>query len=233
MAKDSAELEGTQGSQPEGSDDNAGQRGSVAADELAAQFSKLQSQFDALSRQIQSNKDRAVKQTNQRLDVLEGSMREILQSAVREGRGVGDLLRDIEEAEERETRQLIQDMARSFRESKLPNPGEGQSQGNGVNVADVLSELELDPEDTRVQAFRAQKFGSKEEAYREAAKLLRKIQTTQPSDADVAGQVSQARQSQPKQEALMQEYREGSKNLYGRELIRFKQAMRQKGLDIS
>lgn len=234
MAKDSEVLDGTQGTaKPEGSDDKTGQRGSVATDaDLAKQLATLQKQFDQLQRGLQSDKDRAVKQTNQRLDVLEGDIRSVLQVAQREGKNVGDILTELDDAEERETRQLMKELALSFRDGKLQQ-GARQSPQSGVDVSAVLTELELDAEDVRVQEFRSRAFTSEAEAYREGAKLLKKIQSTQPSDADKTSDVAGTRRPAGKQEDLMREYQEGSKALYGRDLILFKQRMREKGLEIS
>jgi hypothetical protein len=100
-------------------------------------------------------------------------------------------------------------------------------------VSEVLEDLELDSTDTRVAEFRSKSFGSKEEAYREAAKLLKKIQSNQPSDADRPDDPARARTIATQREKLMDEYREGSKNLFGRDLMNFKRKMREKGLDIS
>lgn len=235
MAKDSEVLDGTQEeATSEGSSVQAGQRSSVASDaDVAKQLSDLQKKFDQLTRQLQSGKDRAIKQTNQRLDALEGDIRTVLQTALRDGKNVGDLLSDLEEAEERETRQMLREFVVSAREGRLPAAPGRQPERKGVDVSEVLEDLELDPNDTRVAAFRTQEFGSKEEAYREAAKLLKKIQTVQPSDADRASDPARTRQPATKQEELMREYQEGSKNLYGRQLMLYKQQMRQKGLEIS
>lgn len=233
-AKDSTTVEGTQDSQSKGSDKPEGQQSSVATDVIVQQITKLQAQLDTLARQQQSGKDRAIKQTNSRLDALEGNLREVLQTARTQGKSVDDLLKDVDEAEERETRSLMLEMAKSFREGRFPGPAGRQPEGDkGTIASEVLSELELDASDTRVQEFRARSFASREEAYREGAKLLKKIQTVQPSDADKPGEVSGTRRPATNQEELKREYEQGSKDLYGRQLILFKQQMRQKGLDIS
>lgn len=235
QAKDGETLEGTQEqASSESSKDSVGQQRSVASESsLAETVQRLQQQIDSLVRGSQSEKDRAVKKTNQRIDALETDIRTILQSAQREGKSVGDLLSDIEDAEERETRTLMREMASAFKEGRFPGVPERQS-GKQDNVAsEVLAELELDPEDMRVKAFAAKQFESREQAFREGAKLLKTIATTQPSDADRA--VSTARQQSTKtnQEKLLEEYREGSKGLYGRALMMYKQQMRSKGLEIT
>jgi hypothetical protein len=96
----------------------------------------------------------------------------------------------------------------------------------------VLTELELDKNDVRVREFQTRQFKSQAELALEAAKLVKSI-SRQPSDADQAEQVGERRGAGNKQEALMQEYREGSKNLRGIALTKYKQVMRKKGLEIS
>jgi hypothetical protein len=235
MAQDSAELDGTtDGANDGGSESGNGQQRSATGTDVAKTLADLQQKVDLLTRSLQSDKDRAVKKVGQRLDAIEGDLREVLQTAKREGKSVDDVLADIESAEEREMREALREMARSFKDGKFQASGQGgSSKQTGVDVSEVLADLELDAEDTRVQAFRAKPFASIDEAYREGAKLRKSIKTTQPSDADQASNVATPRGPAPKQDQLMKEYREGSKDLYGRQLLLYKQEMRKKGLNIS
>lgn len=234
MSKDGTVEEGTEGRQPEGSDNQHGQRGSATDADVAKQIAELQKRIDQMARMVQGEKDRAVKKTNERLDVLEGDIRSVLQAAHKEGKGVGDILSELDAAEDAESRRALRELTTAFREGRFPQTGSsGREQGSGVDVSEVLEELELDGTDTRVQEFRSRKFADKAEAYREGAKLLKKLHTIQPTDADRASEVSPPRRPVPKQDELMKEYREGSKNLYGRQLILYKQQMREKGLDIT
>jgi hypothetical protein len=147
---------------------------------------------------------------------------------------VDDLLTDLKEQEERESREAMLEVARAFREGKFPVSGSGGSGAqSGVDINAVLTELELDPTDTRVQAFRSKQFGSETEAYREGAKLLKQISTTQPDDADNPSKESKRQSVPTNQAALRQEYDQRSQKLYGPALLRLKKEMRDKGLEIS
>jgi hypothetical protein len=109
---------------------------------------------------------------------------------------------------------------------------QGSAQASGVDVTNVLRELELDETDTRVQEFRSRSFGSEAEAYREAAKLLKTISTRQPSAADMPSPVGRGATTATKLEQLRQEYDSRSKNLRGQQLINLKMEMRKKGLNV-
>jgi hypothetical protein len=234
MTKDSEVLDGTQGAAtPEGSNNNAGQPSSATDASVAGTIARLSQQVDALSRQIQSDKDRGVKRVGERVDKLEGDLRQVLQSAMQQGKSVGDLMGDLERQEDEEQRQIIRDLAQVVRSGQFPTKPAGQADSQGVNVSEVLETLELDPTDTRVQAFRAQQFGSLDEAYRQAAALRKSIKTTQPTDADQPSTVSKAPRPAGNQEQLLTEYKEQSKGLYGRPLLLLKQRLREKGLEIS
>jgi hypothetical protein len=233
MAQDSEVKDGTEEKpNSESSNSKTGQRSSSAETDVVAQLNKLQTEFDKLSRRLQGEKDRAVKQTNQRLDVLEGDIRTVLQQAAQQGKTVTDVLSDMDEAEERETRQLLVEMARTFKNGGQQS-GSRQEAQSGVDVSEVVNELGLDTEDASVKAFMAKSHGSLAEAYREGGKLLRQIAFNQPSDGDQTSHVARKPAPASSQEKLMQEYREGSKGLTGRNLIMFKQQMREKGLEIS
>ncbi len=226
--------DGTQASQAEGSESSGNQTGvQPTASVTVEQFNQLQSQLETLRRSLQSDKDKAVKKTNARVDALEGDLRSVLQGAVKDGKSLTDVLSEIDAEEERQARQSILEMARIFREGKLPEVGSGGSgQAAGVKAADVVQELGLPVEDVRVKAFMSLNFADGAEAYREAAKLTKSL-SRQPSDADRAGEVAEQQKNASTQEQLMQEYKTGSKNLLGNELVRYKQEMRKRGLNIT
>lgn len=228
--KDSAVEEGTQGTPiPEGSDSSTGQRNSAAGVVTKEQYDALAREIESLKRGMQSEKDRAVKKTNERIDALQSDIQTVLREALNSGKSVGDLVKEIEESEEREFRQTLKELATSYRSG-----GEqGKAQKQVVNTLEIVKELEFDPEDMRVREFASQQFSTPEEAYKAAALLQRKIVSTTPSDADTASSEAKRKTFASKQEALRAEYLEGSKNLRGQALMNFKRAMRQKGLDIS
>lgn len=226
--------QGTQGAAtPEGSDVAGNQKGSSQPEYITVeQFSKIQEQIEALRRQMQSSKDKAVKRTEERLEGLERDVKTVLQTALKQGkRDISDVLAEIEESEEAETRELLRKMALTYKEGGFQRDERGSSTG-GVDVEGVIQELELDKSDPRVSEFRTRQFASREEAYREAAKLLKLI-TKQPSEADRPSDVAKRQEYATKQEQLMAEYRERAKNLRGRDLIDLKFEMRKKGLQIS
>lgn len=218
----------------ENSDSSANQKGSSEAEYVSvAEFNKLQSQLETLRRSLQSDKDKGVKKVNARVEALEGDLRTVLQGARKKGQSLEEVLADIEEQEQAEERQLLREMALSFKNGSFQKGSQGSEQSSEVDVSEVVTKLELDKNDMRVKEFMAREFSSKEEVALEAAKLLKTILRTQPTDADKPGEVANAQKNASQQEKLMQEYQEGSKGLMGQALINYKMAMRKKGLEIS
>jgi hypothetical protein len=216
------------------SESETNQKGSSETDAVTkAEFEKLASQIETLRRSLQSEKDKAVKQTNERLTSLEGDVREVLQSAKKQGKSVDELLEDYEQEEELRVRNDLRELTRAFKEGRLSPQAPGKSQDSGVDVSGVLKELELDSEDIRVKEFSSRKFATEAEAFKEGAKLLKTIVSNQPTDADIPSKVAQRQSSPDAQARLMAEYKEGSKNMRGQQLIQFKKQMRAKGLEIT
>jgi outer membrane murein-binding lipoprotein Lpp len=233
-SKDSAVDEGTQEQPNSEGSQKSGQQGSSTETALAKQIEELNRKLDKLASERQSEKDRAVKRTNQRVDVLEGNLREILQSYASQGKGnISDVLSDIDAQEEQESRQAMRELAIAMKTGKFPGMGSGGTeQIQSVDVSEMVKELELDSNDMRVKEFMSRNFKSEAEAAKEAAKLVKTIATNRPSDADKPSDVATRQVSATQQEKLMNEYKEGSKNLRGMALINYKQVMRKKGLDI-
>lgn len=233
--QDSAKPEGTADGQSAGSDKGNGQPSSEQVIITKEAFDSLNQTVQTLARQLQSDKDRAVKGVSQRIDGVEKDLKTILQLAEKEGKSVTDLIKAVEYDEEREFRETIKQMAQSFKNGGLPQQssgGTGQSQG--VDVNQVLKDLELDVTDVRVREYvgRSGTFATREQALLEAAKLVKSL-SRKPTDADEPSNVSERAQAGSKQDALMSEYKEGSKNLTGNALINYKMQMRKKGLQIS
>src|SRR5688572_20935313 len=180
--KPDSDGEGTQEqASSEGSDNQSNQKGVQAAKYVTVeQFqATLNQSLEQFRRGLQSDKDRGVKKVAAEV----GELREILQNYAQGGKSVNDVLNDLEAQEEREARQAILETAKALREGKFPSFGSGGTgQEKGVDVNAIVSELEMDETDTRVQAFRAKQFSSPADAYREGAILLKKIQTNQPTD---------------------------------------------------
>jgi len=234
MATDSAIDDGTQeAATSESSNEQSGQQSSSKDTITVEQFNELKRQIDLVNRQLQSDKDRAVKQTNQRLDGVEKSLKEVLQAAKSQGKSIDEVLDEYNQEETIATQNMLREMAQAWKAGQFPQSGSRQGQQSGVDVTSVLSDLELDASDVRVKEFASRQFASKEEAYKQGALLVKSISKTQPSDADKAESAGQRARPAGNQERLMQEYREGSKNLFGMQLTRYKQSMREKGLEIS
>lgn len=227
-----ANTDGTVGeATSSGSNQADGKQGSIAVAETAKQLEILQKQINDLTRQLQSSKDKAVANTNKRIDSLEKDIKTVLQDALKSGQSVQDVLGNIEAEEERETKETLRELARAYREGRAPNSQSyGNDKQNGVDVTNVLRELELDETDTRVQAFRARSFSSEAEAYREGAKLVKQITSKQPSEADLPANVARTQAIPSNQEKLQQEYDRRKEGLRGQALINLKMEMRKKGL---
>lgn len=233
MATDSEATQGTQASQAEGSNSGAGQQGSEQEYVTVAKFNEIVGKLDLIARQAQSDKDRAVKKTNQRLDSLEGDLKQVLRVAAKEGKGIQDVLDEYERQEELEFRETIKGLSQLLRGEQPAVLPHGSGEAKGVDVSGVLKELELDLNDARVKEFASKKFTSETEAFKEGAKLIKSITSRQPTEADKPSGTSDRAKAAGKQEELMAEYREGAKSLRGTALINFKMQMRKKGLEIS
>jgi outer membrane murein-binding lipoprotein Lpp len=211
------------------SNPDGGQQSSNTGTETAT-LKALQDKVDALARSLQSDKDKGIARTNQRIDRLEGDIKEVLRTAVKSGKSTQDLLGEIEQAEEAESRQALLEMAQAFKTGKFPaSMGSGSAERTGVDVSSVIRELELDPENIQVKAFLAKGYSSESEAYREGAKLIKSL-SKQPSDADLPGNIASGRPVPNKNEALLQEYEQKAKDLRGQALINLKMQYRKKGL---
>ena len=204
---------------------------SITVADTKKQIQDLQKTVDALVRSMQSEKDKGIANTNKRIDGLEKNLKEALRVAQQKGQSIQDLLGEVEAQEQADTQQALAELAQAFRSGQFSGrQALGGADNTGVDVTNVLRELELDENDMRVKEFRSRQFKSNEEAYREGAKLLKTITTKQPTQASAPSPQGGLGQSPNQQEALKQEYDERSKNLRGTALIQLKMEMRKKGL---
>lgn len=97
-------------------------------------------------------------------------------------------------------------------------------------VWDYVQEYQLDQSDVRVRALALKEVADPERA---VLQLAVQMHHTRPTDADRAVSPSKTMPTMGKQEKLWEEYRAGSRNLYGRDLMRYKQRMRERGLEIT
>lgn len=230
---DSAGATGTQGSQPAGSQGATGQQNSQPEYITLEQYNKLAQQFETLSRQLQSDKDRAVKKVGEKVDKLEGDLMQVLQAAKAGGKSIDELIDEQKQAEEADFRNVMKTMAQAFATGKFPQSTSfGNGEQSGVDVSAVAKELELPAEDLRVKDFLNKSFASKEAALLEGAKLIKTI-SRQPTDADRPAGESGRTQSPTQIQQLQAEYDEKAKKAFGQALINLKMEYRKKGLRIS
>lgn len=214
----------------EGSDGDS-QQSSITVTETDKQLKALQRQVDELTRTLQSQKDKGIAKTNQRIDSLEKDVKSVLRTAHQRGQSVQDVLTEMEALEEAESRAALLEMAQAFKSGRIPGTfAQGSAEQTGVDVTNVLRDLELDVEDVRVKEFASRQFASESEAYREAARLVKSISTKRPSGGDQPSFESKGAPTASKEEALRQEYAERSKDLRGQQLMNLKMEMRKKGL---
>ena len=228
-------LEGTQEfGDSEGSEAGDNQKGSSQAEYVTVtEFNKIRQQLESLRRGEQSAADKAVKPVAKRLESIEGDLKALLQSAAKQGKSASEVLADVEKAEEQETRDLMREMARAFKDGKFPVPSVASAQ-DGVDIDAVISEFGLDPEDRRTRAFATQSFSSVEQAQIAAAKLVRQIiNTPAPSAADRTAPQGNVARAVANVDKLQREFDDKAKNAKGMALINLKMEYRKKGLDIS
>jgi DNA polymerase III gamma/tau subunit len=144
-----------------------------------AQWDTVEQKLQKLESGYQSDKDRAVKNTNERLNKLEGDIRPLLERALQHtasGKTAVEALNLVQsEQEETVTKQALAEFAQAWRSGKLPDGfGAGNAQAQGVDVGAVLAEYGLDPKDSYVAGKLAgQTFTSKEQAELYAARIFR------------------------------------------------------------
>ncbi len=185
---DSSSQSGTPGNQP-GSSDGQIQPGSESFTLTKAQWDALQGELQSLKSETQSNKDKAVRATNERLNKLEGDIRPMLERALQHtanGKSAAEALSLVQsENEENQTRQALAEFAAAWKSGKLPEGfGVGSTQAQGVDVGQVLAEYKLDPKDPYVAGKLAgQTFNTKEQAELFAARILRDSLNNQTNPA--------------------------------------------------
>lgn len=118
-----------------------------------------------------------------------------------------------------------------LREKKRPRDEQGKFRAE--SIADIAQEYGIDPNDVMVRALSLQAFDNPQEKRAAVLETGAKMHFHKPTDADAPSVPARRPAPQNSQERLMQEYIAGSKSLYGNQLIKFKQRMREKGLEIS
>lgn len=173
------------------------QRGSEAGTYTKAEFDALKARLDKFERDTQSNKDRAVKSTNQRLDKFENELKPLLEQAqkyISNGSSVNEAVAQVQVDQDKAEREnALYEMAMAFKSGKLPSTLAGNESTEGVDVTEVITDLGLDPSDPAVKvAFEGKKF-TLEQAELTAARLVReKKKLPTPTQAQAPSSVGSA-----------------------------------------
>lgn len=237
MTKDSAVVIGTQeDANSESSVDETGQQGSRQPEYVTVeQFQEIQRQLQLIQRIAQGDKDRAVRKTNERVDGLENDLKKVLQRASQEGKSANDVLTEIRQQEEEESRQLLAQMAKAWKDGRFPQAASQGSEAKGeVDVLEVIADFGLDPEDKRVAALATRSFETIEAAEQAVVDLVKRMnKRPAPSNAERPSREGEASRQASNQEKLLAEYNQKAVKLRGLALVNLKMEYRRKGLDIS
>lgn len=176
---DSNSQAGTSGNQPDASAQQNVQPGSESVTITKAEWEAFNQKLQKLESGLQSDKDRAVRRTNERLDKLEGDLRPMLERALQHtasGKSAEEALRLVQsENEDNLTKQALAEFAQAWRSGTLPAGfGAGNAQNQGVDMTSVLAAYGLDPKDAFVAGKLAGQSPKNEtEAELLAARILR------------------------------------------------------------
>ena len=187
---DSASPQGTEGTPiPSSSDSGNGQPSSDTVNLTKAEYDKLQKRLERLESEDRSAKDRAVKNTNKRIEDLETKVTPLLERAaeiIKDGKSPQDALQQAQkEQDDLEEKQLLRDFLKKNVSGKLPTESNGNATPEGVKVADVIKEYNLDGNDPEViAAVISKNFANETEAKLAAANIaLRRLNSTPPNPA--------------------------------------------------
>lgn len=139
---DSSQPEGNNGTPIPPASEGGVQHSSEAVSIPKEQWVQLQKTIERLERETQSDKDRAVKRTNERIDKFEKEYIPVLDRVVAlmgEGISKEQALNIVNaEEDEREFRGTVKEVAQLLKGGKLPT---GTQSGNGVQSGGVVSEV--------------------------------------------------------------------------------------------
>jgi hypothetical protein len=198
LLSDSSSQTGTPDNQSGSSAPANVQPGSETFTITKAQWDSLQGEIQTLRSGAQSEKDRAVRKTNERLDKLEGDIRPMLERALQHtasGKSAEEALRLVQsEQDENQTKQALAEFAAACKSGKLPEGfGVGSAQNSGVDVAKVLADYQLDPKDPFVAGKLGGKtFASEAEAELAVARIFREVKSTSTNPAQQSAKPGEA-----------------------------------------
>lgn len=220
---------------PPASGPEGDQQDSKAAYVAKAEFDALVKRLQRLESGAQSEKDRAVKRTNERLDKLEGDVKPLLERAaqlIAKGSSPEDAIAQVNSEQEEELdRRAIRELVSALKSGTLPVPSAGTGQGQGAGVADVIAKAKLDPANPQVVELVRQHGHDLTELALEAGKLAAREKPA--PDLSAAPPMTGSGSVAVTPEALRAEYEKKLKTTRGPDAVaRLKQEYRRKGLNI-
>jgi hypothetical protein len=185
---DSASVEGTDASQASASEsENVSSSGTVTI--TKEDFDNLKATVKRLEDDNRSNKDKAVKKTNERLEKLEGDVKPLLERAadlIAAGKSPSEAITQINSEQETiEERQVMREFVQAVKDGKLPTANtSGNVQAKGVNMAEVIKEYALDGNDASViSELLSKPYANEAEAKLAAANF--KLRRANPTPPDI------------------------------------------------
>lgn len=202
------EIEGAPSPTGSAQGSDSGGSGQVALSK--EQWDALQARLDAIERRTQSDKDRAVRKANERLDKLEEGVRPLLERAAKEGKSVSDVLTELDQQDEIEFKQAMREMLSAIKTGTLPIPAAGKPAGGGSDAAQVFVNKGLDLSEPDVQAALAEANGKSALEAELIALRLKDRKTSQPNPKPAQGSAISggAPQTQSTADEIERGYRE-------------------------
>lgn len=200
---DSTTLDGTPETPLSDGSQGQVQQGSESVNITKREWDELQKTLKRLDDETRSNKDRAVKKTNEKLEALEEKLSPVFENfakLIQEGKSPNEAYAKVKsEQDEAEDKQALRELAQAVKSGTLSSLFAGNKQETDVNVDEVIAEYGLDGNSIEVRAAFNRKFGSREEAEVTAARLLKPKPV--PSEATFTSPPSSPKQP-PNVEAL-------------------------------
>jgi len=143
-----------------------------------AEWDNVQKTLKRLEDTTRSDKDRAVKKTNERLDGLESKVQEtldrVLELMQEHGISKEEAMTVVKSQDEDiETKEALREIRQALREGILPAGLRGNAEPVGDRVAEVAKEFELDPNSPEVISI-YRKYGDSDDAEKAVLRLAAK-----------------------------------------------------------
>jgi hypothetical protein len=195
------------------------------------EFNTLFKTVETLKSEDRSQKDKAVKNVNERIGRLEESVNPLLERAalfMQQGDSPKVAIQKAnDEFDEAETKGALRELAQAWKSGKLFSPGTGTAQDVNGEVAQVFARYGVSANDPVAVKFYGLTGDKLHAAVADYA--LEKTKIIPPDSSEVG-----ALQSAPaSQRGLMEEYEKQVKGLRGNAVIEKKMEFRKRGLDIN